>query len=188
MYNQPSVILEWTIHASGNCMSISINSTCCRCSAESTYLTLLFLLLLIQSLFLFFSLHSVYVTVGIQYSGLTTCSCHWEVERVALILRATLFHEVKVLVVPSCLTLWAHMNCSLQGSSVYGIFQARILEWVAISFSSGSSWPRVWTPVSFTAGKFCIVSDTREAYRVSLLNWLSFTPSQFNKVKAAWNS
>ena len=135
-----------------------------------------------------FSLHSVYIAVGIQYSDLTTCSCHWEVERVALILRATLFHEVKVLVVPSCLTLWAHVNCSLQGSSVCGIFQARILEWVAVSFSSGSSWPRGWTLVSCTAGKFCIISDTREAHRVSLLNWLSFTPSQFNKVKAAWNS
>ena len=86
-----------------------------------------------------FSLPSVYITVGIQYNDLTTCSCHWKAERVALILSATLFHEVKVLGFPSCLTLWAHMNGSLQGSSIHGIFQARILEWVAISFSSGSS-------------------------------------------------
>ena len=34
------------------------------------------------------------------------------------------------------------MDCSLPGSSVYGIFQARILEWVAISFSRRSSQPR----------------------------------------------
>ena len=34
------------------------------------------------------------------------------------------------------------MDCSLPGSSVYGIFQARLLEWVAISFSRGSSQPR----------------------------------------------
>ena len=34
------------------------------------------------------------------------------------------------------------MDCSLPGSSVYAIFQAGILEWVAISFSRGSSWPR----------------------------------------------
>ena len=40
------------------------------------------------------------------------------------------------------------MDCSLTGSSFHGILQARILEWVAISSSRGSSWPRDWTPVS----------------------------------------
>ena len=40
------------------------------------------------------------------------------------------------------------MDCSPPGSSVHGIFQARILEWVAISSSKGSSWPRDWTHVS----------------------------------------
>ena len=40
------------------------------------------------------------------------------------------------------------MDCSLPGSSVHGISQARILEWVAISFSRGSSWPRDWTHIS----------------------------------------
>ena len=40
------------------------------------------------------------------------------------------------------------MNCSLPGSSVHGIFQASILEWVAISFSRESPWPRDWTWVS----------------------------------------
>ena len=43
----------------------------------------------------------------------------------------------------SCLTLCNPMDCSLLGSSVHGIFQARVLEWVAISFSRGSSWTRV---------------------------------------------
>ena len=43
------------------------------------------------------------------------------------------------------LTLCDPMDCSPPGSSVHGISQARILEWVAISFSSGSSWPRDWT-------------------------------------------
>ena len=41
-----------------------------------------------------------------------------------------------------CLTLCYSTVCSLPGSSVHGIFQARILEWVAISFSRGSSRPR----------------------------------------------
>ena len=40
------------------------------------------------------------------------------------------------------------MDCSPPGSSVHGIFQAKILEWIAISFSRGSSWPRDWTCVS----------------------------------------
>ena len=46
------------------------------------------------------------------------------------------------------------MDCSLLGSSVHVIFQARILEWVAISFSRGSSRPRDPTRVPGTAGRF----------------------------------
>ena len=42
-------------------------------------------------------------------------------------------------VAQSCPTLCNPMDCSLLGSSVHGIFQARVLEWVAISFSRGSS-------------------------------------------------
>ena len=44
-----------------------------------------------------------------------------------------------------------------------GFFQARILEWVAISFSRGFSWPRGWTWVSCLAGRFFIIWATREA-------------------------
>ena len=44
----------------------------------------------------------------------------------------------------SCPTLCDPMNCSLPGFSVHGIFQARILEWVAISYSMDSSQPRDW--------------------------------------------
>ena len=49
---------------------------------------------------------------------------------------------VCVLVTQLCLTLWEPMDWDLPGSSVHGILQARILEWVAISFSRRSSWPR----------------------------------------------
>ena len=48
----------------------------------------------------------------------------------------------------SCLTLCDPMDCSPPGSSVHGILQARILEWVARPFSRGSSRPRDWTHVS----------------------------------------
>ena len=46
------------------------------------------------------------------------------------------------------------MDCSPPGSSVYGILQARILEWVAISFSRASSQPKDSTQVSHIAGRF----------------------------------
>ena len=59
-------------------------------------------------------------------------------------------------VAQSCLTLCNPMHCSPPGSSVHGVFQARILEWVAISYSIGSSWSRDWTHVSWVS---CIVSQ-----------------------------
>ena len=51
-------------------------------------------------------------------------------------------------VAQSCPTLCNPMDCSLPGSSFHGIFKARVLEWVAISFSRASSRPRDWTQVS----------------------------------------
>ena len=51
----------------------------------------------------------------------------------------------------SCLTLRDLMDCSLPGSSVHGIFQARILEWVAFSCSRGSSQPRDGSHISFVS-------------------------------------
>ena len=51
-------------------------------------------------------------------------------------------------VAQSCPTLCDPMDCSLPGSPVHGVFQARLLEWVATSFSRGSSQLRDWTQVS----------------------------------------
>ena len=53
----------------------------------------------------------------------------------------------------SCPTLCNPMDCSLPGSSLHGILQARVLKWVAISFSRGSSRPRKRTQVSCIAGR-----------------------------------
>ena len=53
-----------------------------------------------------------------------------------------------VLVAQSCLTFHDPVDCSPPGSSVHGILQGRILEWVGILFSRGSSWPRDETCVS----------------------------------------
>ena len=55
------------------------------------------------------------------------------------------------------------MDCSPPSSSVHGILQARIMEWVAISFSRGSSWPRSRTQVSCIAGRFFTNWAMREA-------------------------
>ena len=59
-----------------------------------------------------------------------------------------------LLVAQLCLTLCNPMDCSLPGFSVHGIFQARILEWVAMPSSRGSSQSRNQTQVSHVAGRF----------------------------------
>ena len=77
-------------------------------------------------------------------------------------------------VVQSCPTLWDPMDSSLQGSCVHGIFQARVLEWVAISFSRGSSPPRDQTQVSRIARRRFTIWATREAY--FLQNFTQISP------------
>ena len=54
------------------------------------------------------------------------------------------------------------VDCSPPGSSVRGIPQARIQEWIAISFSRGSSQPRDWTRVSHISGRFFTIWATYE--------------------------
>ena len=66
----------------------------------------------------------------------------------------------------SCPTLCDPMDYSPPGSSVHGIFQARILEWVALSFSRRSSQLRDWTWVSHIAGRCFTVWATREVQNV----------------------
>ena len=66
------------------------------------------------------------------------------------------------LVAQSCLTLCSPLDCRLPGSSVHGIVLARILEWVPISFSKGSSRPRDQTWVSCTAGRYFTTKPPRK--------------------------
>ena len=63
-------------------------------------------------------------------------------------------------VAQSCSSLCDPMDCSSPGSSVHGVLQARIVEWVAISFCKGSSWPRDHTQVSSIAGRRFNLSAT----------------------------
>ena len=62
----------------------------------------------------------------------------------------------------SCVWLFATL-CTPWGSSVHGVLQARILEWVAISFSRGSSQPRVQTSISWSSRQVFCCWATREA-------------------------
>ena len=64
------------------------------------------------------------------------------------------FHVYCAKSLQSCPTLCDPMDCSPPGSSVHGIFQARILKWVSIPFTKGSSQPRDQTDVSSIAGRF----------------------------------
>ena len=73
-----------------------------------------------------------------------------------------LSYKVKVLVVRLCQTLCDPINCSLPGCPVHGILQARILEWVAISSSRGSSQPKDRTQVSCITCGFFTIWATRE--------------------------
>ena len=64
------------------------------------------------------------------------------------------------------------MDCCLPGSSAHGILQARVLQWVAIPFSRGSSWPRDRTHISCTAGRFFTVWAIRDAPSFSKEPWI----------------
>ena len=78
----------------------------------------------------------------------------WETDQSLILF---LSEKKRKLVSQSCPTLCHPVDCSLLGSSVHGIFQARILEWIAISLSRGSSQPRDQTPVSCITGRFFTV-------------------------------
>ena len=72
---------------------------------------------------------------------------------------------------------------SLPGSSIHGIFQARILEWVAITFSRGSSQPRDWTWISCTA--LTLPSDLQGStvfQHVSLFKWVFLLNTKIQKL------
>ena len=70
-------------------------------------------------------------------------------------------------------TLWDPMDCSSPGSSIHGILQVRMLEWVAIPFSRGSCPPRNPSWVSCTAGRFFPVWATREAHGMATYHFVT---------------
>ena len=97
----------------------------------------------------------------------------WNISLMSLIELLSLINitiqEVEVLVAQSCQTLCDPMDCSLPGSSVHGILQVRISEWVSISFSRRSFWPWDWTQVACIAGRFFTIWATREAQQQHMI-------------------
>ena len=85
---------------------------------------------------------------------------------------------VCVLVTQSCPTLCDPMDCSSLGSAVHTVLQARILEWIAIPLSRGSSQPRYRTPVSSFASKFFTLWATREVLDSTLALPKSILPME----------
>ena len=103
--------------------------------------------------------------------------CSHEIKRHLLLGRKVMTNLKWSEIAQSCLTLCNPMDCSLPGSSVHGIFQARILEWIAISFSRGSSRPRDRTQVSHIVGRHFTIWATRENRDITL-------PTKAHLVKA----
>ena len=66
----------------------------------------------------------------------------------------------------------------LSGSSVHGILQVRVLEWVAIPFSRGSSWPKDWIWVLCIAGRSFTIWATREAQTAAIQENLDNQPEE----------
>ena len=85
-----------------------------------------------------------------------------------------------MLVAQSCPTLCDPMDCSPPGSSVCGILQARILEWIAMPSSKGSSQPRDWTQVSHIAGGLFTIWALWEDLTYSYYKILAMFPMFYN--------
>ena len=95
-----------------------------------------------------------------SFPWLSTTGSHRHIPRN---ISSSLVERVKVWVTQSWPTLCDPTDCSLQGSSVHGILQARTLEWVAMPSSRGSSQPRDPAWVSHSVGRFFTLWATREA-------------------------
>ena len=92
----------------------------------------------------------------------------------------------KVLVAQSCLTPCDPTDCSPLGSSVHRILQARILEWVAVSYSSGSSWPRDRTRVSRIAFGFFTIWATMQEGTALNPRWAHPIGLSYNSWPSGW--
>ena len=163
----------------GSCL-LNLSSHYVFCSSEHLWRISFWFLFLHLSWFLSFAL----LMCVCACVCVCVCVCVWMCLCVYLCgwLPGTNFHfaqlfSLEVLIAHLGLTFCDTMDCNPPGSSVHGILQARILEWVAIPFSRGSSQPRDWTQVSCNEGRFFTIWATREAFAwCSVDVFLSFFP------------
>ena len=100
---------------------------------------------------------------------------------------------VSVKVTQLCLTLCDPMDCGLPGYSVHGILQTRVLKWVAIPFSKGSSQFKDWTWVSCNAGGFFFNHLSHQRNSFIYLDIVKYNPensgvvSQSQTVSKLWH-
>ena len=115
-----------------------------------------------------------------SYTGLSLLSINREMKiTVTWMSLRNMSLNKDVCVTQLCLTLCdLHGDCNPPGSSVLGNLQARTLEWVAISFSRGSSQPMDWTQVSRIAGRFFTISPPKEDLHKRAISFI-----QSSKVK-----
>ena len=106
-----------------------------------------------------------------------TSSCVDVCDEALIIPYIHLFNLHVRLVALSCPTLWDSLDCSLPGCSVHGIFQARILEWVAISYSRRSSWPRDQTHVPVSPA---LQADSLSTYPLAIFGEGNGNPLQYS--------
>ena len=79
-----------------------------------------------------------------------------------------------------CATLCDPMDSSPPGFSVHGIFQTRILEWVAISFCRESSWPWEWTCFYCSMGRLMLYHWEAQTKNIFVLKFCRNEPAQFS--------
>ena len=110
---------------------------------------------------------------------------HTKVQRLATLLQGHTASGSEVKwseVAQLCLTLYDPMDSSLPGSAIHGIFQARILEWAAISFSRGSSQPRYRTCVSCIADRHFTVWAT--TWQKWVQTWTHLLPAWVDRTNS----
>ena len=144
-------------------------SAICKASSDSHFVVLHFLGMVLITASCTMSQTSIHISSG-TLSDLISWICL----------------SLPLLVAHLCPTLCDPMGCSPPGSSVHGILQARILEWVAMPFSRESSRPRYQTFVSCIAGRFCTIWATNEALKSVI--WPCICPVLFiyNTLFSIW--
>ena len=100
----------------------------------------------------------------VEHLRLQTRKVLWQVcRREGMLFRGSYYRSVKDGLEKSEISLCDPMDCSLPGFSIHGTFQARVLEWAAISFSRGYSQARDRTQISCIAGRCFTIWATGEA-------------------------